>query len=246
MPHLPDAEHKEDSELSAADAANAAARSVGCGKFRTCGCRSTRRTRAAARYPARWSVLSCSRRAFSMGLRRGLLHCGETRRQRTQPAALSLPARYIAPRVVLSCSRRVSFARPFVFPNLNLAAGFLRTSAATSFTDSRADTASEQPDCDSVRISPQKAAIRGYCMPSVPRQAGSHQSWKAFRYVTEERGPGYVTAGPAGRRRADGVAICREMQRRRRSHAADRTKAADLDLYRGNCARQPRSAPHNA
>jgi hypothetical protein len=107
--------------------------------------------RAAARYPARWSVLSCSRRAFSMGLRRGLLHCGETRRQ--QPTCRPFFASPLhRPRVVLSCSRRVSFARPFVFPNLNLAAGFLRTSAATSFTDSRADTASEQPDCDSVRI----------------------------------------------------------------------------------------------
>ena len=66
--------------------------------------------RAAARYPARWSVLSCSRRAFSMGSRRGLLHCGEICGS-SQPAALSLPARDIAQRVVLNKLQPPRFIR---------------------------------------------------------------------------------------------------------------------------------------
>ena len=75
--------------------------------------------RAAARYPARWSVLSCSRRAFSMGLRRGLLHCGETRRQ--QPTCrpfFASPLHRPARRAKLQPPRFIRAAIRFAKPKL--------------------------------------------------------------------------------------------------------------------------------
>jgi hypothetical protein len=105
--------------------------------------------RAAARYPARWSVLSCSRRAFSMGLRRGLLHCGETRRQ--QPTCrpfFASPLHRPARRAKLQPPRFIRAAIRFPKPKLG---GWLPANVGRHLFHGLTQPP-RQPDCDSVRI----------------------------------------------------------------------------------------------